>query len=195
MTDFPQLASYDLNASASVANIRTNGELIAHVLGMLTTNCHAASYNRGWWHDPITGTSLIPNAESLFGEESIDTLDAMRKAWFPFVVGAKLNLIHDEVSEGSEAFRMSKMDDKITAFAGITAEMVDAVIRIADLMGMMQYAAAEGILIDLGPEAYRFTETFDLGGAYLAKTPFNAARPDHDLAKREENWGKGGKLY
>lgn len=158
-----------------------HGDAIALGIELLVEQCHAASYNRGWWHDPITGESLIPGGLDIFGKEAM-TVDArLIKAWFPYVVATKIALIHSEVSEGLEAYRVDAQDDKIP-FPGITAEMADVVIRVADLMGCLQeYARVTG-------EAYN--NAYSLGAAIMAKIPFNAGRSDHDLAKRAAPGGK-----
>jgi hypothetical protein len=175
-----------------------NREFIARGLDLLVQQCHAASYNRGWWHDPITGLSLIPgddnDALTYNGLSSDGTVDTLIERWFPYVIGTKIALIHSEVSEGLEAYRVDAMDDKIN-FPGITAEMGDAVIRIADLMGCLQWyngmRARNGAIAYRLDDAYKAgAENYDLGAAILAKLPVNAGRPDHDLAKRAEPGGK-----
>lgn len=163
----------------------TGADVIALGLELLVKQCHAASYNRGWWHDPITGESLIPGGLDIYGKPATTVDDFFIKAWFPYVIATKIALIHSEVSEGLEAYRVDAPDDKID-FPGITAEMADAVIRIADLMGCLQaYEVA-----NTPGEVPAAIDGYELGAAILAKIPFNAGRPDHDLAKRTAPGGK-----
>lgn len=174
----------DLYGYFDIDVLQTRAEAITVGLGLLVEQCHAASYNRGWWHDPITGLSLIP------GDEKARDLQPhegeLIKAWFPFVIATKIALIHAEISEGLEAYRTDARDDKIS-FPGITAEMGDAVIRIADLMGCLR----EHNTIKSGDYAGQVMSTaYELGAAILEKLPVNATRADHDLAKRVKPGGK-----
>lgn len=160
---------------------QTRAEAITIGLGLLVEQCHVASYNRGWWHDPISGLSLIPGDPDITSE----TIGKFIKAWFPFVIATKIALIHAEISEGLEAYRTDAMDDKIP-FPGITAEMGDAVIRIADLMGCLRAMANAGQF----PNANAADFDYEIGAAIIEKLPVNATRPDHALTKRVEPGGK-----
>jgi hypothetical protein len=156
----------------------TKGEMIQEGIKLLVQHCHAASYNRGWWHDPITGFSLIPGELNLIDPFAKMDMEMIIKAWFPYVIATKIALIHSEVSEGLEAFRTDEMDDKIP-FMGITAEMGDAVIRIADLMACLQEQAKL---------QFAGNSDYDLGAAILAKIPYNSTRKDHDFAGRKKKF-------
>lgn len=179
-----QKQTVDMNGPAPVAALPTNAEVIESGLALLVQQCYAASYNRGWWHDPITGLSLIPGDNGAIDYDDPQVAEVIR-GLFPYVIATKIALIHSEVSEGLEAYRVDAMDDKIP-FPGITAEMGDAVIRIADLMGCLQEAAKAGIILDLTP-GY---DGYNLGAAILTKLPVNVGRPDHDLEKRAKPGGK-----
>ena len=156
-------------------------------IDLLVNVCHGNSFNRGWWHDPITGKSLLPGEVSWYDllPAKVDETEII-KEWFPFVIGTKIALIHSEVSEGLEAYRTDATDDK-TPFPGITAEMGDAVIRIADLMGALRwYQERYGPFPALG----EITNPYDLGAAILTKLPVNVGRQDHDISARAKPGGK-----
>lgn len=191
---FPKLDQPLLNAMNDTIP-HTNAEIIAEAFSVLVTSCHAASFNRGWWHDPITGASLIPGVLDINGEEAGEHTTSIIAAWFPYVIGTKIALIHSEISEALEAYRTDKVDDKIP-MPGITAELVDAVIRISDLLGCLQHAT-DMDYIDvpvqyIGLPVKNFTELYDMGKAFMLKTPVNASRPDHDISNRAK---PGGKKY
>lgn len=105
--------------------------------------CHQAQVKAGWW----------------------DGVDVFA----PFVIPAKLALIHSEVSEALEGQRKDQMDDKLPHRKMIEVELADAVIRIFDLAGAMG---------------------MDLGGALDEKMVFNAARLDHKPENRAKDGGK-----
>lgn len=138
-----------------------------HIKALLD-ECHIRSKASGWWTDPITGLSLIPGTNDLLPEQATEE---MRRAWFPYVIGTKIALIHSEISEGLEAYRVGAYDDKLPHYEGLVVEMADAMIRIGDLLGVL----------DLSGDAAK---------AWVEKFNFNVSRPDHTLEARRKPGGK-----
>lgn len=159
-------------------------QLVFDALQLLTQHCHAASYNRGWWHDPISGLSLLPGDMSYsfhqLDPHAQEDVSSIIRAVFPLVVAAKIALIHSETSEMLEAHRTGAWDDKIP-FPGMTAEGGDIMIRLFDLFGMLQWAAQQGII-----EHHDVKDGYSLGAALLTKLPYNVGRADHALEKRAQ---------
>lgn len=165
---------------------RTISEAIFTGLDLFINKCHVDSYNRGWYLDPITGLSLIPDdgpvaVHSTGLPASNPVAEQIRESWFPFVVATKIALIHSEASEMLEAFRTDAMDDKIPEFRGITAEAADVMIRVGDLMYMLR-AHAE-VDVDQPFE-------YNLGLAIQKKMSVNNTRADHALENRRKPNGK-----
>lgn len=162
-----------------------SSDLIRDAIGHLVQHCHAKSYNAGWWLDPISGLSLIPNEHKVTATSGTYQAEAERhdrrvfEALFPYVVATKIALIHSEVSEMLEAERCGTMDDKLPEFAGVTAEGADVIIRVCDLLGMLT------ITSDNDPK-------YNLAAALLTKLSYNTSRVDHTIAARQE---PGGKKY
>lgn len=162
-------------------------------IDVLVDSSHKASKSRGWWTDPITGLSLIPGDNGT----TMPDQDAIIKAWFPYVIAAKIALIHSEVSEGLEAFRVDALDDKLPEFQGITAEMADVLIRVGDLMGCLQEHARnrywevadedESVRVE---ELAALMKSLSLPEAVICKATFNEGRPDHALEARRKLGGK-----
>lgn len=63
--------------------------------------------------------------------------DAMPEQYRKHFIGAKLGLVHSEVSEAIEGHRKSKMDDHLPHRPSVEVELADAMIRIADLAGVL----------------------------------------------------------
>lgn len=105
--------------------------------------CHNASLARGWWEMPVN--------------------DAEHKA------AVKLALIHSEISEALEGIRKQQQDAHLPHRKSGEVELVDALIRIFDLAGFLNY---------------------DLEGAYLEKRAYNETRADHNPQNRGRPDGK-----
>lgn len=105
--------------------------------------CHGLARESGWW----------------------DGVDVNA----PFVIPAKLCLVHSEISEAMEGARKDLFDDHLPHRKMIEVELADAMIRIMDLAGAMQ---------------------LDLGGAMVEKLLYNTQRSDHKVDNRAKNNGK-----
>ena len=130
-------------------DLAADDEFTASFLNALADRVHATNVAAGWWTDLESGQSSLHTRN----------------------VGEMLMLIVSEISEALEAVRKNLMDDKLPHRPGLTVELADAVIRIADLAGALG---------------------LDLGGAIAEKIRFNAQRPDH---KPENRTTIGGKAY
>jgi NTP pyrophosphatase (non-canonical NTP hydrolase) len=119
---------------------------------ILTAACHGASKAAGWWTDKK-------------GQDQTNT-EIMREQ---NIVPVKLALIHSEVSEGLEGYRKSQMDDHLPHREMLEVELADAVIRIFDLAGALNY---------------------NLGAAISEKMTYNAQRADHKPENRKKAGGK-----
>lgn len=126
--------------------------------GHLQEACHGASVRAGWWQDLKTGVDYLAEVRgnTRFGKA---------------LVAEKLALSHSELSEAMEGHRKGLPDDKLPHRPMTEVELADAVIRIFDLAGALQY---------------------DLGAAIAEKMAFNASREDH---KPESRLAAGGKAY
>lgn len=164
--------------------LATQLDLIEQGVAQLVALAHERSKAAGWWMDPVTGLSLIPGDASVQGSHCFDLHEVapVIDAWFPFVVGTKIALIHSELSEGLEAYRVDTNDDKLPDYHGITAEMADVLIRVGDLMGMLEQHEAG--------KAYGNRLRFSLDSAIVDKMAFNATRPDHAITNRRKPGGK-----
>jgi NTP pyrophosphatase (non-canonical NTP hydrolase) len=117
----------------------------AGLVNMLVGLCHGDSMKAGWWKDTDPDN--------------------------PYVVPTKLMLTVSELGEGMEGHRKQLMDDKLPNRPMLEVELADAMIRICDLAGWLNY---------------------DLGGALAEKLAYNRVRADH---KPEARAAAGGKTY
>lgn len=148
-------ATYELAVSSGEAiHISEAGSLLQKV-------CHGLSKRAGWWQ--ACGIDLT----KLINEPQGDWEKLLASA----LVAQKICLSHSELSEGMEGHRKNRMDDKLPHRKMLEVELADAVIRIFDLAGALNY---------------------DLGGAIAEKLEFNQQRPDH---KPENRAKEGGKAY
>lgn len=82
---------------------------------------------------------------------------------------SKVSLVHSEVSEMTEGIRRGLMDDHLPARPMGEVEAADAIIRILDLAGYMNW---------------------DVGGAIQDKLAYNKNRADHKIENRMKDGGK-----
>jgi len=113
-----------------------------HITDFVTV-AHEYSVRGGWWEGEITAETL----------------------------GTKIALIHSEISEALEGVRKDLQDDHLPHRKAAEVELADAMIRIADLAGYLQY---------------------DLEGAIVEKMYYNSQRADH---KPENRAAAGGKKF
>lgn len=118
----------------------------------LQAACHGAAREAGWWNCPTTG-------------------ERSTREFIEQMVPTKLMLIVSEVAEAMEAHRKGLKDSHLPERSGVEVELADAVIRIFDLAGALE---------------------FDLGDAIVEKMIYNAQRADH---KPEARAAAGGKKY
>lgn len=105
--------------------------------------CYSSSLKAGWWDD--------------HGDK--------------YIIPTKLCLIHSEISEAMEGIRKDLMDDHLPHRKMGEVELADAIIRIMDLAGALNY---------------------DLENAIIEKMEYNLNRADHKLENRS---AKGGKSF
>lgn len=111
-------------------SLETKADLGRQALSIQTVvnECHNRSADAGWYNDPVTARPIKRNIPEM------------------------LCLIHSEISEALEGYRMNLNDNKLPHRKSIEVELADALIRIADLAGYLG---------------------LDLGGAYVEKLLYN----------------------
>jgi NTP pyrophosphatase (non-canonical NTP hydrolase) len=90
----------------------------------LVNQCHAASFNAGWWTDFKSGEDMAAACRN-------------RSRFGLALIGEKIALIHSEASEALEGVRKNKDDEHLPHRKSIEVELADAVIRICDLAGAL----------------------------------------------------------
>lgn len=118
----------------------------------LADRIHADNVAAGWWTDLKTG-------EDLHGKRN---------------VGEMLCLVHSEISEAMEGHRKRLPDDKLPHRPMLRVELIDAMIRILDLLGSED------------------NDTHPAGAIFQEKREYNAKRADH---KPEARLAAGGKAF
>lgn len=150
-------------------NPTSNHEFHARNAGRtLQQMCHDAAFASGWWTDKTGRDLRYVMTSDPWAEQDEPTRTTASVA---FNVPEKLMLIVSEVAEAMEGFRKGLKDDKLPARDMLEVELADAVIRIFDLAGGLNY---------------------DLGPAIAEKLEYNRTRADH---KPENRNAPGGKAF
>lgn len=126
------------------------GDIWATLITDLSNGIHADNVKAGWWTDPKTG-------EDLHGKRNVPEM---------------LCLIHSEISEAMEGYRKRLNDDKLPHRPMLRVELIDALIRIFDLLGSEQ------------------NDEHPAGTIFQEKRAYNANRADHKLENRLKPGGK-----
>lgn len=116
---------------------------------LLQAQIFAGNITAGWWTDLSTGKLRQPGDIEL----------ALSKA----------SLVHSEVSEMVEGIRKGLNDDHLPHRPMGEVEAADAIIRLMDLGGYMNW---------------------DIGGAIQEKLEYNKQRLDHKIENRMKDGGK-----
>ena len=135
-----------------VGTLVASTDFTAAFLTALADRIHADNVKAGWWTDLETG-------EDLHGKRNI---------------GELLALVHSEVSEALEGHRKRLMDDKLPHRPNFRVELIDAVIRLLDLLGSVD------------------NSQHPAGTIFEEKRAFNKTRPDH---LPENRLKEGGKVF
>ena len=134
-----------------------NPDFVAAFITCLADKIHADNVKAGWWTDLKTG-------EDLHGVDA----NGKHKRNIPEM----LMLIVSEVSEAMEGHRKKLNDDKLPHRPMLKVELIDAVIRILDLLG------SEG------------NDAHPAGTIFMEKRDYNGNRADHKPENRKLAGGK-----
>jgi hypothetical protein len=107
---------------SDLAGVRQTAYSLANDINFVCQICFGVAHHQGWWTDVRSRMPL--NGEFAPGQRE-----------HPINVPAKLMLISTELSEAFDAHKESAMDDHLSHHQGVTVELADTVIRIADLAG------------------------------------------------------------
>lgn len=132
-------------------------------LRTLINICHGDSKSAGWW------TNLENNQFRTFSYNDLMQGKKLKREHYD-LLNEKLILIHSEISEGFEGMRKNLMDDKLPDKTCLEVELLDALIRILDLLGGLKMTGAEFTMFE--------------------KLEFNRIRDDHKIENRLKDNGK-----
>lgn len=135
----------------------TSDHFVAAFLNHLADRVHADNVKAGWWSDLRTGHSILHSRN----------------------VPEMLCLVHSEISEAMEGHRKTLKDDKLPHRPMLQTELVDALIRIFDLLGSR---AAIDRDLKCSPDM--------AGDIFVEKRAYNAKRADHKPENRMKDGGK-----
>lgn len=138
----------EIARGAALMVISDHATLITNLANFI----HGRNVAAGWWTDLETG-------EDLHGKRNMYEL---------------LALVHSEVSEALEGRRKNLPDDKLPHRPMFRVELIDAIIRLLDILGSEQNAAHE----------------HPAGVIFMEKVGYNDVRPDHKPENRHLEHGK-----
>lgn len=138
----------EIARGAVLMGITDHATLITNLANFI----HGRNVAAGWWTDLETG-------EDLHGKRNMYEL---------------LALVHSEVSEALEGRRKKLADDKLPHRPMFRVELIDAIIRLLDILGSEENAAHE----------------HPAGVIFMEKVAYNGVRADHKPENRRLEHGK-----